>query len=642
MRICVFDLEADNNLRYVKKIHCGTFKDITTKEKRSFEPHQMAEMLAFMDTCDVLIGHNVIGYDFPVLKKVYGYVYKGKKVDTLIMSRLLNPKRISPPNCPNKKAPHGIEAWGYRVGSHKIDWRANAIELGLINEDAPDGEEFRTYHPQMLVYNIQDVDVNELVYYELLKEAKGKNWRNAFLLTFKLFENLQLQEEYGWLVDREYMDKCLLQLEHWIRRIDKVITPMLPLRLEIEEIKEKGEYKYIKKPFLISGEYSKSVLQWYESTGYDPRTMPVVGCFSRVCFRLTDLNSNEETKEFLLGEGWEPLEWNTDDNGERTSAKLSKDDPFEGIEGKVGKLVARRVQCRQRHGIIKGLRDIIRDDGRIASAVNNLAATARATHRGIVNIPKVGSFYGKQMRKMFSCPDGRVLVGTDSDSCQLRMLGGRMGDPAYINAIVTGDKSKGTDLHSLTKKIGDIESRDIAKNVMYCLLFGGGDVKLGKTAKQPGNGKALREKLYKGFNGLGELMDSLTEEWRSHAKRRYNKQFNRMEYYDGWITGLDGRPIFVPYEHQLLVYLLQSDEAIMMSAAYNKANKDLAKKYVYGKDYAFLCWYHDEYTIECREDIAEDVKAISEKAIAWAGEYYKIQCPHIGDGKIGKNWYEIH
>ena len=50
----------------------------------------------------------------------------------------------------------------------------------------------------------------------------------------------------------------------------------------------------------------------------------------------------------------------------------------------------------------------------------------------------------------------------------------------------------------------------------------------------------------------------------------------------------------------------------------------------------------DEYTIECDPDIAEDVKKISEDAIVWAGEYFKIRCPHKGEGKIGSSWFAVH
>lgn len=174
-------------------------------------------------------------------------------------------------------------------------------------------------------------------------------------------------------------------------------------------------------------------------------------------------------------------------------------------------------------------------------------------------------------------------------------------------------------------------------------MFGAGDTKLGKTARQPGKGAEIRTKLYKGFDGLETLVEGLKREWKSTARRRYNAKWNKWEYFDGYITGLDGRPIKVPYEHQLLVYLLQSDEAIFMSAAYNRCNMMLEREgYIYGVDFGFVVWYHDEYTVECRPEIADRVKQISEESIVWAGKFFNIMCPHVGDGKIGNSWYEIH
>lgn len=627
MNIQFADLEANGFLDTADRVWCGVFKNKSTGQITAFEPHQMQEMLAFMDTIDVLIMHNELGYDLPLLKKIHRYKFKGKKVDTLVMSRLLNPKRITPYNCPDRSVtPHSIEAWGYRVGRGK-----------------PAHNEWDRYSPEMLHRCTEDVEILALVYEELMKEAGGDNWRNAFLLSFDLFENLQKQEEFGWLVDKEHMDFCIRQLTTWIRRIDSVIVPKLPLILEVDEAKEKGEYKYVKKPFLKSGAYSEVTARWCIDNHFDIDARPVWGCYSRISFRRVNLDSGLETKDYLLSQGWEPLEWNTNDAGERTSPKLSKDDPFDGIEGKTGKLVAKRVQCRHRRSSIEGLVDLIRADGRIPSIVNTLAVTGRATHRNIVNIPRATSFYGKQLRQIFTSPPGRVIVGTDSDGCQLRMLAARMGGAAYIQAMVSGDKKKGTDNHSLTMKIADLDSRDTAKTTMYCLLFGGGDPKLAKSAKKPpGSGPEIRKKLYKGLDGLEELMERLTKEWKETAKQRYNPKFNRMEYYDGKITGLDGRPIIVPSEHMLLVYLLQSDEAIMMTKAYNLANERLAQKYREGIDYGFLCWMHDEYSVECEESIAEDVKDICEQAIVDAGKFYNIICPHVGNGAIGKTWYDIH
>ena len=116
-----------------------------------------------------------------------------------------------------------------------------------------------------------------------------------------------------------------------------------------------------------------------------------------------------------------------------------------------------------------------------------------------------------------------------------------------------------------------------------------------------------------------------------------------MEYKNGYIRGLDGRPILVESEHTILVYYLQSDEAIQMATAYCILNKWLEKEgYVWGKDYGFTIWYHDEWQIECRADIAERVSELSNEAIAWAGRFYNIACPHEGESKIGRSWYETH
>jgi DNA polymerase-1 len=626
MRIGIFDIEANGFLDVATHAHCVVVKDYKG-EVVKFRPHQIKEALAHLEAFDVLIAHNGIGYDFPLLKKLYGWTFKGKVVDTLIMSRLLDPKRMVPFNCENKKAgPHSLECWGYRVGRGK-----------------PEHNDWENFSEEMLHRCTEDVEILELVYDRLTEDAKGKGWRPAFLMSFELFTNLQKQEDYGWLVNREHMEQCINQLTRWIERIDKALTPRLPMVLVIDEDKLKGEYNHVKKPFLKNGSYSGSVSIWCADNNINPDICGVVGPFSRISFRPVDLESNAETKDYLLSQGWEPFEWNTDDEGNQTSPKLSKDDPFEGLSDKAGKLVAKRVQCKQRRGIIEGLLKLIRPDGRIASVINTLTVTGRATHRNIVNIPKAGSFYGKQMRQIFTSREGYVLVGTDSSGNQLRQLAARMGSEKFIYAMVSGKKEDGTDPHTLTQKAGDLESRDIAKNVMYAMLFGGGDVKLAKTAKKPaGSGKELREKLYKGLDGLGDLMERLTKEWKETAKRRYNAKFNRMECYDGFIKGLDGRPIKVSSEHQLLVYLLQSDEAIQMSRAYCMTAERLNAKYIWGVDYGIVGWIHDEIQIECREDIAEDVGLICRNAIRDAGEYYGIKCPHQGESEIGKTWFDTH
>lgn len=627
-RIFVFDLEANGFLTEASTVHCGVFKELGSLLVFKFTPDKIRDMLAFMDTCDVLIGHNIIGYDFPLLEKLYKYSFKGSKVDTLIMSRLLNPKRLSPPHCPNKKAPHSVEAWGYRVGRGK-----------------PEHTDWENFSPEMLHRCSEDVFIQEEIYTALLQEARGGNWRNAFLLSFKLFENLSKQERYGWYVDQDHIENCIVTLNRWMQLIDKYVTPRLPLVVEPLETKSKGVYAYVKKPFLKSGKYSQAVVDYLSHIGYDVQSGYICGPFSRVTIRPVDLRSRDELVTYLLARGWEPAEWNySKDTGERTSPKLSKDDPFEGITDKVGKLVAKRLQCRHRLSSVTGLKSLIREDGSISSVVNSLAVTGRATHRGIVNIPSAGSFFGKQMRKIFTSRPGMVLVSTDSAGNQLRQLAARMGDPDYMNTVVNGKSEDGTDIHTINQKAAGLATRGNAKKFIYGLLFGAGDAKIGKIVNgSAAAGKQLREKFLGNLPALAQLLENLKTEWKKTAKKRFNYRFNSFEFYDGVVTGLDGRPIKIASEHQILVYILQSDEAIQMAAAYNFANSALEKAgLVYGEDYGFVCWYHDEYTIECKPEYAKLVSEISEEAIAKAGRFYKIACPHEGQAKIGHNWYEVH
>jgi DNA polymerase I-like protein with 3'-5' exonuclease and polymerase domains len=630
----IFDLEADGLLDTATQVWCGVFRNVDTGEVRKFyneDPYYLHHMLKFMDTCETLIGHNVLGYDFPLLEKLYGYKYKGNKIDTLVLSKLLNPKRPVPWSCPVKNRPHSVETWGYRVGRGK-----------------PEHNDWTQFSPEMLHRCTEDTEIQTLIYSALQEEMQEGDWKFASWLTNRLFDILGKQEAYGWKVDKEWMEYIIHMTTRWIDRIDRALKPHLPMVMEIQESKVKGEYKYVKTPFVKSGAYHSNTAKWLDAIGWDKTQKPVGGPYSRVLFRPLDPSSRTEAIDYLLESGWEPKEWNTDkETGERTSPKLSKDDPFEGVEGREGKLLAKRVQIRHRRSSVEGLLKLVRPDGRIASRVSNLAETGRATHSGIVNIPNTNSFLGKWMRRIFISDDDKVLVSVDSDGCQNRMLAARVGDPAFTHTMLHGKKEDKTTLHYVNlhnlHEAGYPVHYNMAKNINYAFMFGGSDNKLGKmVGGTKEDGAEVRKAMLKVSAGFANLVESLQAEWRKTAKKRPNK-WGSVEYYDGWIRGLDGRPIKIDSEHKLLVYMLQSDEAIMMSLAYVFLYDWLeAEGYQWGEDWAYVCFYHDEYTIECKPELAERIKYLGEQAIVKAGEYLHIQCPHLGDGSIGKNWCEVH
>lgn len=648
MSVYVFDIEANGLLEQATTIHCGVVADLNSDKVWKYRPHEIGALVDRLMAAEVLIGHNIIDYDLPLIAKLTGREFKGKVVDTLVMSRLHKPNRTLPFYAKDRRAgPHSLYAWGVRVGV-----------------DKPDYHEWDSFDEGMLHRCSEDVSINKLTFFELMKEIKGQNWRNAHLLTFELFKNLHKQEQYGWLVDEEYIDKSISLLTHWMRKIDAAIVPMLPLKLIIEEQKVKGEYKFVSKPFKKNREYTAQVLNWMD--GLDPihSNQNVVGPFSRISFRIVNLDSNEETKDFLLSEGWQPETWNykkdkkgrpeKDEKGNliKTSPKLHGDDPFLGVSGKVGRLIAKRVQCRHRRSQLEGLKKLIRPDGRIGAAVSGMATTGRMKHKAIVNIPGGESFFGKQMRRGFIAKKGYKIVGTDAASCQDRCLAARANNPAFTEMLLNGDKDKGTDGHSLNMKaINSVLvprgfapiSRAVAKGAGYALKFGAGDPKLAATIGCDRETAALcREAMAEVLGAQFSLVERLTDEWRSNAKRKVN-DWGKLSYYQGWITGLDGRPIYIESEHQVLVYCLQSDEAILMSAAYNLFIKRCIKRgWKYGEDYGVVAWVHDELQIECKESIAEDVARVSAQCIVDASKFYGMKVLQFGESDIGDNWGETH
>ena len=137
----VFDIET-NGLDPTE-LWCIVAKS-TTGEVQKFPPNKLKEGIEFLQSADTLIGHNIIGYDIPVIKKLTGIELTNKVYDTLVVSRLASPARENG---------HALRNWGFKLGYHKLE--------------SPDS--FDTYTPDMLKYCQQDVLLNELVFAYHLK-----------------------------------------------------------------------------------------------------------------------------------------------------------------------------------------------------------------------------------------------------------------------------------------------------------------------------------------------------------------------------------------------------------------------------------------------------------------------------------------
>ena len=625
--IAFFDLESDGLLDTVTRLWCGVVKDKGTGEVRAFGPDQATDLLEHLSNYDVLIGHNIVGYDFPLLEQLFGWTYEGKVVDTLLMSRTQRPNRRVPAGA---RSAHSVEAWGIRLGTDKV---ANDV--------------WSEYTPLILERCIQDVEITAMIFTALMDEGHGEGWGKAHQLNVKLFAHLAEQEKAGWHVDTSLLDKNIRQLKRWIDMIASAINPSLPEVMDILEVKKDGEYGYLKKPYLKSGQLSAGARHVIDNSCGLLDHLSIAGPFSRVVYRRLDIDKPIEIKNYLLSMGWQPEEWNYNDEGKQTSPKMSKTDAFVGVTGRVGQLIARRVQCKARLSIMQGWRSSVRDDGRIPTPVVGLAATGRLRHKGVVNVPSpdTGAFYASQMRSVFTATPGWMMVGVDSKGNQARQLAARMGDEEFTEAAVSGSSDKGTDIHTLNMIKAGTGTRAKAKTFLYAFLFGSGTANIAKLlGVSTAEAKAITARYRRNMPRLDELLISLEKAWGKRAKTGWDSKRHTTSLRDGWVKGLDGRRIVIDSPHKVLNFMLQSDEAIQMGHAYVMIHEEMERLgYKKGTDWRMLIWYHDEFQLEGRTpEITKACGEVACWAIAKSGVNLGIACQHEGEAKYGMNWKECH
>ena len=84
----IFDVEADGLLEDATKIHCMSWSgDNGVTIKTTHDEKLIRQVLKHQK---VLIGHNIIRYDVPLIEKILGIKIKAKLYDTLPMSWVQN------------------------------------------------------------------------------------------------------------------------------------------------------------------------------------------------------------------------------------------------------------------------------------------------------------------------------------------------------------------------------------------------------------------------------------------------------------------------------------------------------------------------------------------------------------------------
>ena len=504
MKQFVLDIEA-NGLD-PDTVWCIVVRQIGHDDSLTWSGDRLPEFITWLqlqDECE-LIGHNLIGYDIPVLEKLLAADFsKCKITDTLVMSRLANPSR---------EGGHSLDNWGT-----------------ILNCPKGDHNVWDVFSYDMLEYCIQDVKVNTLVYQRLLLELKDFKPESVDL-EHQVQGVISKQIKTGWLLDQEKAYHLLATLKEKKNDLeDEVHEVFKPLPTFVKEITPK-----VKKDGTLSVVGLKFLGEQWETA---------VAPFSRIDFPVFNLGSRQQIGRHLQYYGWKPKQFTETGQAIVDEAVLGT---VKGIPQAA--LIAEYLMIQKRVAQVQSWLEAVKEDGRVHGYVNaNGAVTGRMTHSSpnMGQVPAVYSPYGKECRDVWTVPEGYKLVGMDASGLELRMLAHYMNDEGYTNEILTGD------IHTANQLASGLETRDQAKTFIYAFLYGAGDAKIGSivggTAK---DGKRLKEKFLGNTPSLGRL------------RERVGVASGR-----GYVLGLDGRRVYVRSQHAALNTLLQSAGAIVMKKA---------------------------------------------------------------------------
>jgi len=143
----IFDLETNGLLYDVTRVHCLAIYDTDTKQMLVYNDEGNTEPLSRgiqrLEDASEIVGHNIINYDIPVIRKLYPWFSNvGRVLDTLVLSRVCHPDILSIDGKRKwKNMPlqlygrHSLESYGYRLGEYKgsfgktSDWKEWSQEM---------------------------------------------------------------------------------------------------------------------------------------------------------------------------------------------------------------------------------------------------------------------------------------------------------------------------------------------------------------------------------------------------------------------------------------------------------------------------------------------------------------------------------
>ena len=546
MRVAI---DIETNLKHNTIWCCSTY-NLDTKEVKTWTSAQ--DFNKFIQQAKLIIAHNGISFDYPVLNRVWKTSIRLSQVrDTLVMSRLSSPSR---------------------EGGHSL---ANLAKL--VNRTKKEYDDFEGgLTDKMIEYCQEDVTICGELYLYLTQELRGFS-EQSIELEHKVQAVITKQEKHGFKLDT-VKAQCLLG--QWKRRLS-----------DIEE-----ELQTIFPPIITQ--------RFSEKTG--KQLKDDVEVFNP--------GSRQQIAKRLIEKGWKPTKHT------EKGAVIVDESVLDGVDIPEAKRIAEYLLIQKRVAQVESWLEFVSDERRVhGKVITNGAVTGRMTHHSpnMAQVPSSSSPWGHECRDCWTVDDGKVLVGADASSLELRMLAHYMKDESYAKEIVEGD------IHTKNQLAAGLETRAQAKTFIYALLYGAGPAKIGKIV---GGSAKDGQELISNFLRNTPALKSLREK-----VERLSEQ--------GTLPGLDGRKLQVRSAHAALNTLLQSAGAIVMKQGLVILNSKIQQQKLNAN---FVANVHDEWQIECSQDDADAVGKLAVSSIKEAGEVLGLRCPLDGEYKKGTTWAQTH
>jgi DNA polymerase I len=366
-------LDIETNSKH-DKIWLAVTRNIDTGEVKSWK--EASGLQKYLDSCDLIIMHNGICFDAPVLRETWKTSIMPSQVcDTLVLSRLLSP---------SLEGGHSLDAWGKRLGFPKGEF--NDWDGGLT--------------PEMEEYCIQDTLVTQKLYEHLTSELKlNKFDQRSIDLEHKVQAIIAKQERNGFKLDEVAGITLLTTLQNKLANIEAELQSIFPAKT-IERVSEK------------TGKPLKAKVEVFNP------------------------GSRKQIGERLIEKGWKPSRYT--ETGQPIVDEGTLDGVDIPEAKAINEYLMLQKRVAQIESWLKAVGEDGRVHGKVITN-GAVTGRMTHMSPNMAQVPNSGSPYGEDCRDLWIVEKGYKLVGIDASGLELRMLAHYMKDNAYTSEVVSGD-----------------------------------------------------------------------------------------------------------------------------------------------------------------------------------------------------------